>query len=223
MSFWRAMLAILVKDITVELRSRETFSAMLVFALLIAVVFSFALELRVDNARQLAPGILWVAIAFSGVLGINRSFLLEREGACIEGLMLSPQDRSVIYVGKVLASVLFMLLAEAFLLPVLAVLFDVPILSPSLWVILLLGTLGLAVVGTLFAAMTVSTRARDIMLPLLLFPVVVPVIIAATKSTGLILDGRPLAEAFVWMRLMSAFDIVFMVIAVLGFEYVVEE
>ena len=223
MSFWRAMLAILVKDITVELRSRETFSAMLVFALLIAVVFSFALELRVDNARQLAPGILWVAIAFSGVLGINRSFLLEREGACIEGLMLSPQDRSVIYVGKVLASVLFMLLAEAFLLPVLAVLFDVPILSPSLWVILLLGTLGLAVVGTLFAAMTVSTRARDLMLPLLLFPVVVPVIIAATKSTGLILDGRPLAEAFVWMRLMSAFDIVFMVIAVLGFEYVVEE
>jgi len=223
MSFWRAMLAILVKDITVELRSRETFSAMLVFALLIAVVFSFALELRVDNARQLAPGILWVAIAFSGVLGINRSFLLEREGACIEGLMLSPQDRSVIYVGKVLASVLFMLLAEAVLLPVLAVLFDVPILSPSLWVILLLGTLGLAVVGTLFAAMTVSTRARDIMLPLLLFPVVVPVIIAATKSTGLILDGRPLAEAFVWMRLMSAFDIVFMVIAVLGFEYVVEE
>jgi len=223
MSLWRAMLAILAKDIAIELRSKETLSAMLVFALLVAVVFSFALELRVDNARQMAPGILWVAIAFAGVLGINRSFLLEREGACMEGLMLSPQDRSVIYAGKLLGNVLFMLLAEAFILPVLAVLFDVPIFYPGLWVILFLGTLGLAAAGTLFAAMTVSTRARDIMLPLLLFPVVVPVIIAATKSTGLILDGRPLAEAFVWMRLMAAFDIVFVVIAVLGFEYVVEE
>jgi heme exporter protein B len=223
MSFLRGVLAILAKDIAVELRSKETFSAMLVFALLVTVVFSFALELRVDNAGQMAPGILWVAIAFAGVLGLNRSFLVEREGACIEGLMLSPLDRSVIYTGKLLANVLFMLVAETFILPVLAVLFDVPIFYPGLWLILFLGTLGLAAVGTLFAAMTVSTRARDIMLPLLLFPVIVPVIIAATKSTGLIFDGRPLTEAFVWMRLMSAFDVVFVVIAVLGFEYVVEE
>jgi heme exporter protein B len=223
MSFWRGALAIVAKDATAELRSKETLSAMLVFALLVVVIFNFSFELRVDNVRQIAPGVLWVAFAFAGVLGLNRSFVLEREGGCIEGLMLTPVDRGVIYLGKFLGNVLFMLVTEAIILPIFAALFDAPVANPLLWLIMLLGTIGLAAVGTLFAAMAVSTRAREIMLPLLLFPVSVPVLIAATKATAQVMDGAGPTAAAPWLRLLLAFDLIFTTVAFLGFEYVLEE
>jgi len=223
MRFWRGVAAIVAKDVAAELRSKETLSAMFIFALMVVVIFNFAFELRVENVRQIAPGVLWVAFAFAGILGLNRSFVLEREGGCIEGLMLTPVDRSAIYVGKLVGNVLFMLVMEAFILPIFAVLFDVPILNPALWLVIILGTIGFAAVGTLLAAMAVNTRAREIMLPILLFPIAVPVIIASTRSTGQILDGLPLSETYTWLRLLLAFDIVFTVIALLGFEYVLEE
>jgi heme exporter protein B len=223
MSAWRAVVAIVAKDVAAELRSKETLSTLLVFALMIVLVFNFAFELRVDNVRQIAPGVLWVAFTFAGVLALNRSFIIEREEGCIEGLRLTPVDRGVIYLGKFLGNTLFMLVAEACILPVFAVLFDVSILYPALWLIVVLGTVGFVAVGTLFAAMTVNTRAREAMLPLLLFPITVPVLIAATKSTGQVLDGQPLSEVYSWLRLLLAFDIIFTVIAWLGFEYVMEE
>jgi heme exporter protein B len=223
MTHWRNSLNIVVKDVVTEMRTKEALAAMLVFALLVIVIFSFALELRVDNARELAPGILWVTFTFAGTLSFNRSFALERENACIEGLMLALADRSMIYVGKLLGNVVFMSVAEACVLPVFAALFDVPILNPSLWLVILLGTEGLCAVGTLFAAMAVSTRAREVVLPLLLFPIAVPLIIAAVKSTGQILDGQQLSGILVWLRLMLAFDVIFTVLAFLGFEYVIEE
>ena len=223
MSAWRAVIAIVAKDVAAELRSKETLSTLLIFALMIMVVFNFAFELRVQNVRQIAPGVLWVALIFSGVLALNRSFVVEREEGCIEGLRLTPVDRSVIYLGKFLGNTLFMLVAEACILPVFAVLFDVSILNPVLWLIVVLGTIGFASVGTLFAAMAVNTRAREAMLPLLLFPIAVPVLIAATKATGQVLDGQPLSEVYSWLRLLLAFDIIFTVIALLGFEYVLEE
>jgi heme exporter protein B len=223
MSAWRAVMAIVAKDVAAELRSKETLSTLLIFALMIVVVFNFAFELRVENVRQIAPGVLWVAFTFSGILALNRSFVVEREEGCIEGLRLTPVDRGVIYLGKFLGNTLFMLMAEACILPVFAVLFDVSILNPVLWLIVVLGTLGFVAVGTLFAAMAVNTRAREAMLPLLLFPIAVPVLIAATKSTGQVLDGQPLSEVYSWLRLLLAFDIIFTVIAWLGFEYVLEE
>jgi heme exporter protein B len=223
MSAWRAVMAIVAKDIAAELRSKETVSTLLIFALMVVVVFNFAFELRVENVRQIAPGVLWVAFMFAGVLALNRSFVVEREEGCIEGLRLTPVDRGVIYVGKFLGNTLFMLLAEACILPVFAVLFDIPILNPALWLIVVLGTVGFVAVGTLFAAMAVNTRAREAMLPLLLFPIAVPVLIAATKSTGQVLDGQPLSEVYSWLRLLLACDIIFTVIAWLGFEYVLEE
>lgn len=223
MSFWRGMLAIVAKDATAELRSKETLSAMLVFALLVVVIFNFSFELRVDNARQIAPGVLWVAFAFAGVLGLNRSFILEREGGCIEGLMLTPVDRGAIYLGKFLGNVLFMLVTEAIILPIFAALFDAAVANPLLWLIMLLGTIGLAAVGTLFAVMAVSTRAREIMLPLLLFPISVPVLIAATKATAQVMDGAGLTAAAPWLRLLLAFDLIFTIVAFLCFEYVLEE
>jgi heme exporter protein B len=223
MSTWRAIMAIVAKDMAAELRSKETLSTVLIFALMIVVVFNFAFELRVENVRQIAPGVLWVAFTFAGVLALNRSFVVEREEGCIDGLRLTPADRGAIYLGKFLANTLFMLVAEACILPVFAVLFDVSVLNPVLWLIVVLGTVGFVAVGTLFAAMAVSTRAREAMLPLLLFPIAVPVLIAATKSTGQVLDGQSLSEVYSWLRLLLAFDIIFTVIAWLGFEYVLEE
>jgi heme exporter protein B len=223
MTHWRGSLGIVAKDVATEMRSKEALGAMLVFALLVMVIFNFALELRVDNIRQIAPGILWVAFAFAGTLGFNRSFASERENACIEGLVLALTDPSIIYLGKLLGNILFMSVAEACVLPVFAALFDVPILNPALWLVIFLGTVGLCAVGTLFAVMAVSSRAREVILPLLLFPVAVPLIIAAVKATGQILDGQRLSETFVWLRMMLAFDVVFTVLAFLGFEYVVEE
>jgi heme exporter protein B len=223
MSTWRAIMAIVAKDVAAELRSKETLSTVLIFALMIVVVFNFAFELRVENVRQIAPGVLWVAFTFAGVLALNRSFVVEREEGCIDGLRLTPADRGAIYLGKFLANTLFMLVAEACILPVFAVLFDVSVLNPVLWLIVVLGTVGFVAVGTLFAAMAVSTRAREAMLPLLLFPIAVPVLIAATKSTGQVLDGQSLSEVYSWLRLLLAFDIIFIVIAWLGFEYVLEE
>lgn len=223
MRSWRSVAAIVAKDVAAELRSKETLSSMFIFALLVVVMFNFAFELRVDNVRQIAPGVLWVAFAFAGVLGFNRSFVLERENGCIEGLMLLPVERSTIYLGKFLGNVLFMLIAEALILPIFSVLFDLSILHPLLWLVVALGTVGLAAAGTFLAAMAVNTRAREIMLPILLFPVTVPVMIAATKATGQILDGRPVAELYAWLRLLLAFNLVFTLLAFLGFEYVLEE
>lgn len=223
MSAWRAIKAIVAKDVAAELRGKETLSTLLIFSLMIVVIFNFAFELRVENVRQIAPGVLWVAFTFAGILALNRSFVVEREEGCIEGLRLTPVDRGVIYLGKFLGNTLFLLVTEACILPIFAVLFDVSILDPVLWLIIVLGTVGYVAVGTLFAAMAVNTRAREAMLPLLLFPIAVPVLIAATKATGQVLDGQPLSEVYSWLRLLLAFDIIFVVIAWLGFEYVLEE
>ncbi|HNR95677.1 MAG TPA: heme exporter protein CcmB [Anaerolineae bacterium] len=220
---WRGIAAIVRKDLTVELRTRETLSTSFVFALLVVVIFNFAFELRVDNAAELAPGVLWVAFTFAGILALNHSMVQERESGCMEGLMLAPVERSVIYLGKFVANSLYMLLSEAAVLPLFAVLFGVNVAIPLLWLVILLGTLGFSAAGTLFSTMTVSTRAREALLPLLLFPATVPILIAATKSTGLLLDRRPVSEVYLWIRLLLAVDTITLVVAILGFDYVLEE
>lgn len=223
MSFWNAVRAVIGKDVLIELRSRQTLSAMLTFALMTTIIFSFAFELELQSMQGVLPGVLWVAFAFAGLLGLNRSFGVEQEGNCLEGLLLTPVDRTAIYVGKLIANVVIMLLSEALMLPLFAVLLQLPLLLPSLWAVALLGTLGLAVLGTLLAAMVVSTRARDVLLPILLLPLTVPALIAATKSTAFILDARPLVELRPWLQLLIAFDIISIVVALLSFEYVIEE
>jgi heme exporter protein B len=223
MSLWRAVLAIVRKDVTTELRTKESLSAQLVFALLVVVIFNFAFELRMDSVNVLAPGVLWVAFTFAGILALNRSMAQEREGGCVEGLMLTPVDRSAIYLGKLIANLLFMLISEALILPIFAILFGVPVLNLVLWLVIFLGTLGFAAVGTLFSAITVNTRAREALLPLLLFPLTVPVLIAAVKSTGALLDGHSFSEVYSWVRLLLAFDVISLVVSVLSFEYALEE
>ncbi len=176
--FWQQAWAIVRKDLAMEMRSRERTAATLVFALIVTLVFHFTLDLRTANIQALAPGILWVAFAFAGMLGLSRSFVRERDEGCLDALLLCPVDRSVIYVGKMIGNFLFVSVAEAVLLPILFALFNLPF-PPLLLAIIPLGTLGLCAVGTLFAAMTAYTRAREMLLPVLFFPVVIPVLTAA--------------------------------------------
>lgn len=225
MRFLKKVMVIVWKDILSELRTKEMLSSMFIFALLVIVIFNFAFELRVENIQEIAPGVLWVAFTFAGVLDLNRSFTLEKDKGCLEGLLLCPVDRSAIYLAKVLGNAIFMFVVEAIALPIFAVLFNLSIFGslPQLITIIILSTIGFAAVGTLFSAMSVNTKTREVMLPLLLFPIAVPVLIAAVKSTGKILDGSSFTEIASWLKLLVAFDIIFLVVSFLTFEFVVEE
>jgi heme exporter protein B len=210
MTYLRKVFAIVAKDVVAELRTREMLSSMFVFSLLVILIFNFAFDLRAENQKALAPGVLWVAIAFAGMLGLSRSFIMEKDRGSMEGLLLTPVDRSAIFVGKMLGNVLFIGVVEVVILPIFMVLFnlsagDLPMLAG----VMLLGTIGFAGVGTLFSAMAVHTRAREVLLPILLFPVVIPVMLAAVKLTAAILDRLSFAEVQNWFSLLVAFDLIF--------------
>jgi len=215
--------AILWKDILSELRTKDVATSVLVFALLVIVIFNFAFEPGTEQKGLVAPGILWVAFTFAGVLSLGRSFVLEKEKGCMEGLMLCPVHRDVIYLGKMLGSLAFMLIVEAIVFPIFLMLFDLPLFMPRLGLIAILATVGFVSVGTLFSALAVNTRAREVMLPILFFPVVAPVIIAAVKASGLILEGGAWSDMSSWLQILVAFDVVFLVVSALVFEYVIEE
>ena len=170
-----------------------------------------------------APGILWVAIAFGGVLGFNRIFTVEKENSRLEGLMLCPVDHAVIYWGKLAGSFTFIMAVAVVITPIFLVLFNLPVFLPRLVLVILLATLGFAAVGTLFSAVAINTRARDIMLPILFLPIAVPVIVAAVKATAVVLASKPWGDMLTWLQVMIAFDIIYLVVATLVFEFVVEE
>lgn len=214
--------AIVHKDLALERRSREMLGSMFLFCLLVLLVFSFAFDLRIEQPTAVAPGVLWVAISFAGMLGLARSFVLERDQGCLDGLLLCPVDRSVLYVGKMLSNLIFISLTEAVLLPLYLALFNLAFQALLLPVIVL-GTLGFSAVGTLLSAMTVQVRAREIMLPVLLFPVVLPVLIAAVRLTAGIMDAQPWPEIRRWMQLLVGFDVLFIALSYMAFDYVVEE
>ena len=219
---FRKIWAIASKDLALERHSRETVSAMLIFSLIVILVFSFSFDMRVETPTAVAPGVLWVAFTFAGTLGLGRSFILERDQGCIDGLLLCPVDRSVIYVGKTLSNFILISLIEAITLPVYLALFNLPF-RPLVLPVIVLGTLGFSGVGTLFSALTVHARAREAMLPVLLFPIVLPVLTAAVRLTGGVLDGRPWAEMSNWLQLLIGFDVIFLAVAYMVFDYVVEE
>jgi heme exporter protein B len=222
MRFLRHLLSIARKDIVTELRTRETLGGMFIFAVLVVLIFNFAFELRADNVRAVVPGALWVTFTFAGMLGLGRSFTVEKDQGSLEGLLLAPVDRSAVYLGKTAANVIFMLVVEIIVLPVSAVLFDQPLLQAQLLVVIVLGTVGFASVGTLLSAVSANTRAREVMLPILLLPIAVPVIIAAVKLTAAVLDTGSVAEAGIWGPLLITFDAIFLVVSSLVFEYAVE-
>jgi len=223
MQFLRKIIAIIRKDVITELRTKEMFSSMLVFSLMAVFIFSIALDLSATDPLDTTPGLLWVTIAFAGTLGLNRSLALEQENGAIDGLLLAPMDRSAIFFGKALGNMMFMSVVELVVVPVFAVLFNVPLLRVSVWMVILLGTAGYAAVGTLFSTMAVNTRAREVMLPILLLPVSVPVFISAVNATGGFLVGDPLADVANWLQLLIAYDAIIIAISFMSFDFVVEE
>lgn len=220
--FLGTVLALVRKDLLMEWRSKDVVSGGLVFALLILVVFNFAFDLQAENLTALAPGVLWITFIFAGMLGIGRSFAIERDRGTLEGLLLAPIDRSALYLAKTLTNVALMGVVELAAFPVFVALFNVRAAWLDVALVAILGTIGFAGVGTLSAAIAASTRAREIMLPLLLLPLEVPVVIASVKATGVALGAQP-ADTLPWLQLLVGFDVILVAAAILVFEYVLEE
>ena len=211
------------KDLLLELRNKDVVVAVAGFALLILMIFTFSLNLNQDNAKLIGPGVLWAAVAFAGVTGLNRAFSLEVEGNTLEALMLAPISRDLIFLGKALGNFLFITVALVVVLPVFAVLFNLVVFRWEMLAISLLTTIGFSAVGTLFAAMSVRVRAREVMLPLLFLPVVTPLIMAAVESTSHVVNGRSWSDMAQWLQLAAAFDVAFIVISAFVFQHILED
>ncbi len=221
--FLHAMLAIVWKDLAAEWRSRELLSAMLVFALLVIFIFNFALELDAQTRTSVTAGVLWVTFTFAGTLGLNRSMAVEKDRGCLDGLLLAPVDRTAIYFGKTLANLIFMLLVAAIVLPLYSLFYNQNLLVPGLLLVIFLGSLGYVTVGTLLASMAVQARTRDVLLPVLLFPVTLPLLVAAVKASQGYLQALPAAEIAPWLNLLLVYDVVFVAAGLMVFDFVVEE
>lgn len=212
---------ILWKDIRCELRSKQMWTGMGLFALLVLVIFNFAFDLRVDNEAAVAPGALWVAFIFASFLGLGRTIAAEREKGSFDRLLLCPVDRRAIYLAKLLGNVLFIGVVEIVAIPVFAILFNLSFSVGMLILIVLLGTVGIASVGTLFSVMAATTAARELLLPILVFPLIVPIVIACVRATGALMIVT--ANEPPWLGLIAAFDAIFLSLATVLFRYVVEE
>jgi heme exporter protein B len=221
--YLRAISALVRKDMAAELRSRELLGSMLVFSLLVILTFNFAMELDLRTRQSVTAGVLWVTFAFAGTLGLNRAMAIEQDRGCLDGLLLAPVDRSALFFGKALGNLLFMLIVVAIILPVYSVLYSQNLLQPGLIGVIALGSVGYVTVGTLLSSMSMQARTRDILLPILLFPVVLPLLIAAVKATNGILLDLPYDDIRNWVSLLIAYDVIFVAIAIMTFDYVVEE
>ncbi|HEX6307863.1 MAG TPA: heme exporter protein CcmB [Longimicrobiales bacterium] len=217
--------AIVWKDLTAERRTKANFNAVIFLAALILLLFGFALGPDTEALRNVAGGVLWLTVLFSGVLSFNRSYEQELENGALEMLLLYPGDRRSIFLGKLLANLAFVLLVEAVLIPIAALLYDIPIWSVilPLSLVLLLGSIGFVTLGTFYAAMASRLRAREVLLPLLLFPMLIPLLIAAVQATGAILAGDAMGLSGSWVRVLLVFDTVFFVGALFAFEYIIED
>jgi heme exporter protein B len=224
MTILRPALLIARKDLRLELRTRDIVTSVGLFALLVVVAASFAFPTWGEGREGVAAGVLWMAFLFAGLLGIGRSFAIEKEDSCIDGLLLSPAGAEAIFLGKLLATLAFTFAVELVTLPVFVVLLQ---LAPGgglavLVLAALLGTLGLATIGSLFAAMAVNTKTREVILPLLVIPVAVPLLIAAIEASAAALGGRELSSAQPWLLVMAAYDALFLMVGLSTFRYVTE-
>ena len=221
----RAAWLVARKDLAIEFRTRTAFFSALVFALLGLTIFYFAWDATAVAAIDLAPGVLWVIFTFSGLLGLQRSFGVEQADRAMDALLAAPVDRESIYLGKAFANLLFVSGVQAITLPALALLYNVPLAHVALPLagLAVLAAIGVVAVGTLFSSMAVNTRLAELLLPMLSLPFFLPIVMAASGTTARLLAGRPVAEAWPWLRILIAFDLVFIVACTLAFPYTVEE
>ena len=224
MSVVRRASIVLWKDMLVERRAKETLNALLFFALLLLFVFQLALGPDRERLAGVLAGLLWLAFVLSGLLGLGRTFLAERENDCWEGLVLAPGDKSGIYLGKLAGNLVLLAVVEALVLGLFVVFFNVDLTGalPGLLLVLALGTLGLAAIGTLFAAMTAQVRARELLFPVLLMPMQVPLLLGTVQATGALLLGEPLAAVRPWLSLLVAADVIYLVAGLLTFDFILE-
>jgi heme exporter protein CcmB len=225
-AFFRVAWLVMRKDLTVEVRSLEILSTTMFFAITVVLMFSFGLVVEGRAVQDVSSAILWIAIAFSGTLALGRTFERERQNDTLRALLLAPSDRPAIYVGKLAGILLLLALVEVILVPLVGLLFNAPIVreAPRLAVLLAMGSLGFCAVGTLFAAMLVRARSRDVLLPIMLYPMTVPVMIAGVRGTAALLQPEPdIAIAQFWMGLLGAFDVVFLTLALWTFDPVMTD
>ena len=221
----RQIWAIVFKDIITELRSKELVTSMVTFALLMLVIFNFAFRLSSELVGFAAPAILWISFSFAGVLGLSRSFAIEKEGNSILGLLLTPIDRTLLYFGKMIGNLIFVLIVEIIIVPLFVLFFNYNLFPDptSLTLVIVLGTIGFVSVGTLFSAIAINTKLREVMLPLLLFPIIIPVIANSVKLTASILDGNPIKISDSALQVLVSFDIIFIAASAVTFEFVLDE
>jgi heme exporter protein B len=224
MEFLSQAVLLFKKDLLLELRRRESLLTMFFFGTLLLFVFHFSFDLAPDRIAEMAPALLWLAFLFTGTLGLAQLFEGERANHCLEALLLSPMDRGAFFVAKTCFNLVLMVLVEIVIIPLFWILFNLPNweLVPDLFLVTLLGTVGFCVLGTLFAAVTLKARARELLLPLILFPLMVPVILATIRCMEAILRNGELGDALPWLRLLVGFDVIFLTVGVLIFDWVIE-
>ena len=213
-------MAVVQKDLMVEMRARDLLILMLTFAVLSLIIYYLALDLWGPIVQRVGPGLLWLTITFAAMLGMGRTFVREYERGTLPGLLLAPIDRGALFLGKLVANLLFLFIMEAVTLPMFALLFDLPVLKSSVMLVIVLGTLGLAILGTMFSAMAAHSQAREALLPLLLLPTTVPIIIGAVQATSNAISGA--ADGPPWLGLLIAFDVIFLTLSYLLFEHAIE-
>lgn len=224
-AYFKTIYHIIEKDVLMELKSKEVVSSMLIFSLLVTIVFSFIFEPGAEYKIDLVSGILWMAITFSGILGLNKSMMNEVIGGNLSALLLAPVDRSAVFFGKVFSNFLLLIIMEVITIPIFMIFYNVNIFANSFMpaLILIIGTYGFSVLGTFFALISVKSKAREIMLPLLLLPVMIPIILAGIQALNIYILGDDPANAIKWINLIIVFDIIFTAVIFAIFDFIVEE
>jgi heme exporter protein B len=221
--FWSTVFSIVRKDLRAELRSRELVSSMVLFAILSILIFSFALELDRVARENAISGVLWVTVVFASILGLNRSLAMERDQGNLDALLLAPVDRPAIFFGKLMGNFLFTIVVGILLVPLMTLLYNKALISVWLFIALVLGTLGFSTVGTLLATMTVQTRTRETLLPIVMLPVALPIMLSSVNGTTSLLNSAPAIDWLSWMQIQSVVDVVYLSLCYLLFEYVIME
>lgn len=224
MSYFQVIAAIVKKDILMEVRTKQVINAALVFAVLFVVVFSFTMEIGSNMEQKLSGGIFWVSVAFAGILSFNKTIGSETDNGSFEALMLAPVDKSAVFFGKVISNMLFLLLVEVILIPLFLVFYNVNIIGhPLMAAVIILSTYAYSLIGTLFSIISVRTSSKEIMMPVLFLPFMVPVIIAAVLATNVFILGGQIQFSYNWIKLTAVFDIIFTAIIYGIFSLIIED
>lgn len=225
MKFLSQSFTIFWKDVLVEYRTKDVLTSMLMFGLLVILMFHFAFEPDSQETERFGPGLLWMTFIFAGILGLNRSFAGERENDSLQGLLMAPTDWGTIFVGKMLANLVFMLIADGIILLCFALFFNFDLLPRIGWLslIILLGTLAFVSVGTILSAIAMNTRMSEVMLPVLLIPVALPAVVGAVESTAAVFTDPPGEALGFWLKFLVVYNVIFVTLPFLLFDFVLEE